>query len=189
VPQETKNDRRKEGRPGDQAVLKATGKDWKAWFEILDLAGGQRMDHKGIVAYLEENYAISPWWQQQVTVSYEQARGLRRVHEMPDGYQISRSKIVPTPVSELYAAWVEPDLRETWLGLPSLQIRSARKNQSLYISWSEPTSLVTVNFYAKGAEKTQITVQHSKLNTSEQAEEMKAYWSLCLSRLKAYLEG
>jgi hypothetical protein len=134
VPQETKNDRRKEGKPGDQAVLIATGKDWKVWFEILDLAGGQGMDHKGIVAYLKDNFTLSPWWQQQVTVSYEQARGLRRVHEMPDCYQISRSKTIAKPISSLYTAWVEPDLRETWLGLVSMQIRSARKDQSLRIS-------------------------------------------------------
>jgi hypothetical protein len=180
---------RKNVNPGDDAVLSATGKNWQAWFAILDLAGARELDHKGIVAYLKEHHDISPWWQQQVTVSYEQARGLRQVHEMPGGFQISRSKTIGVSISRLYAAWVEPDLREAWLGPVSMQIRSAKLEKSIRITWPEPAGLVEVNFYAKSINKNQVTVQHSKLNGPESTEDMKAYWSAALNRLKVYLEG
>ena len=180
---------RKNVNPGDEAVRSATGKDWQTWFAILDQAGARELDHKGIVAYLKEHHDISPWWQQQVTVSYEQARGLRQVHEMPDGFQISRSKTIGVSISMLYAAWIEPDLREAWLGLVSMQIRSANLDKSLRISWLEPVSSVTVNFYGKAVDKSQINVQHSKLDGPESTEDMKAYWSAALNRLKVYLEG
>ena len=175
-------------KPGDEAVRSATGKGWQEWFSILDQAGAQGLDHKGIVAYLNDNFTISSWWQQQVTVTYEQVRGLRKVHEMPDGYQISRSKTIAVPISRLYAAWVELDLREAWLGKVNLQIRSANIDKSLRISWLEPPSLVTVNLYSKTGDKSQVTVQHSKLDSPKQAEVMKVYWTQALARLQGLLE-
>jgi len=178
----------KTGGPRNEAVLAATGKDWQSWFEILDQAGAQGMDHKGIVAYLKDHHNVSPWWQQQVTVSYEQARGLRKVHQRPDGYQISRSKTLPVAVSRLYAACEEEEQREAWLGKVEIVIRTARKDKSMRISWLEPMGSVEVNFYAKGEFKSQITVQHSRLDSAEQAEEMKTYWSHALNNLKSYLE-
>ncbi len=77
---------------GDEAVIAATGQRWEAWFDQLDQAGARELDHKGIVALLGNFEGVSPWWQQMVTVTYEQARGLRQKHEMADGYEISRSK-------------------------------------------------------------------------------------------------
>lgn len=179
----------KTGGPGNEAVQAATGKDWQSWFEILDQAGAQGMDHKGIVAYLKDHYDVSPWWQQQVTVSYEQARGLRKVHQRPDGYQISRSKTLLVAVSNLFAAWEDTDQRDAWLGKENIEIRTYRKDKSMRISWSQPTGLVEVNFYAKGAGKSQVTVQHSKLDRADQAEDMKVYWSRALDNLKTYLES
>ena len=34
------------------------------------------MNHKQIVALLYAKHNVGPWWQQMVTVTYEQARGL-----------------------------------------------------------------------------------------------------------------
>jgi hypothetical protein len=187
--QEIDQNLRKVIKPGDEAVRSATGKGWQEWFKILDQAGAQGLDHKSIVAYLNDHFSISSWWQQQVTVTYEQVRGLRKVHEMPDGYQISRSKTIGVPISKLYSAWIEPDLQEAWLGKVDLQIRSVNLNKSLRFSWLEPLSLVTVNFYGKTGDKSQVTVQHSKLDSPEQAEGMKVYWAQALIRLQGLLEG
>jgi hypothetical protein len=44
-----------------------------------------------------------------------------------------------------------------------------------------------VNFYSKTGDKSQVTVQHSKLDSPEQAEVMKTYWSQALNRLNTYL--
>jgi len=88
----------------DEAVTEKTGKSWDEWFDILDTAGAQLMTHKQIVAYLVEKHGNSSWWQQMVTVTYEQARGLRRKHEMPSGYQISRSRTIAAPVEYVFTA-------------------------------------------------------------------------------------
>ncbi len=172
----------------DAAVLRRTGKSWQEWFDILDQSGAQDMDHKGIVAYLNENHAIPPWWQQHVTVAYEQERGLRKVHEVQDGYQISRSKTIRVPVSTLFTAWQDAELRTEWLGDVAFDIRSARTDKSLRLTWKEPPGSVEVAFYPKGSSKGQVTVQHSKLDTPKQAEEMKDYWAQALARLKEFME-
>ena len=78
----------------DEAVIKATGKSWHAWFNQIDLQDGIRKSHQEIVALLKEESEIDPWWQQMITVEYEKARGLRKQHEMPDGFQISKSKTI-----------------------------------------------------------------------------------------------
>jgi hypothetical protein len=186
---EPKGEKGNPTRPSVEAVRLATGKDWQTWFEILDQAGAQGMDHKSIVSLLKGYQAVSPWWQQQITVSYEQERGLREVHQMPDGYQVSRSKTIATPISSAYAAWAEAEQREAWLGPVNLQIRTARLDKSLRITWSKQNELVEVNFYPKSEHKCQVTVQHSKLDNSQQAEKMKIYWSDALARLKTHLEG
>lgn len=177
------------GGTSDASVRDKTGKSWQEWFDILDQAGATEMDHKGIVAYLNENQDISPWWQQHVTVAYEQERGLRQVHEMPDGYQISRSKTIAATVPSLFAAWQEADLRRQWLGEVSFDTRSTREGKNLRLNWKEPPGTVEVSFYSKGTGKSQVTVQHSKLDSPQQAEEMKDYWSQALTRLKKMLEG
>jgi hypothetical protein len=88
--QET-TDQSKKTPISDEAVQNATGKVWEEWFAILDSAGGEGMTHKEIVAFLAEHHQVASWWQQSVTNTYEQARGKRGKHQMPEGYQISRS--------------------------------------------------------------------------------------------------
>jgi hypothetical protein len=172
----------------DEAVRAKTGKAWPEWFAILDAAGATNMSHKEIVAYLNEQHGVGPWWQQMVTVTYEQARSLRQKHEMPNGYQISRSKTIAVPLAALYDAWQDEATRWRWLPEVSLHIRKATEGKTMRIVWSDNTTL-DVSFYPKGEHKTQVTVQHNKLANAAEAERMKAYWTERLNSLKAILEA
>jgi hypothetical protein len=187
--EETQENKTKVSGTSDEAVRRRTNRGWQEWFEILDRAGAKEMDHKSIVAYLKENHAISPWWQQQVTVAYEQERGLRKVHQMVDGYQISRSKTINVPLSDLYAAWEDEDRRGRWLGETRFEVRATRPDKSMRMAWDQPGGFVDVSFSSKGVGKSQLTVQHSKLKSPDLAEEMKIYWAEALKDLKAYLEA
>jgi uncharacterized protein YndB with AHSA1/START domain len=187
--EETRESKTKASGTSDEAVRRRTGRGWQEWFEILDRAGAKEMDHKSIVAYLNENHALSSWWQQQVTVTYEQERGLRKVHQMADGYQISRSKTINVPLSDLYAAWEDEDRRGRWLGGASFEVRTSRTGKSIRMTWDQPGGIVDVSFSSKRPDKSQLTVQHSKLKSPELAKEMKIYWAEALKDLKAYLEA
>ena len=172
---------------GDEAVRAKTGKDWQDWFRILDAAGAQNMNHKQIVAYLDEHHQVEDWWIQMVTVTYEQARGLRARHEKPEGYQISRSRTIPIPVERLFAAWQEDDQRSAWLPYSEFSLRKASPNHSLRASWGGERSNLEVRFTPKGPDKTQVTVQHSLLPDADQAEQMKTFWAEALERLAEFL--
>lgn len=174
-------------RISDAAVRAKTGKGWAEWLAVLDAAGAMKMGHKGIVAHLKEHHGVEPWWQQMVTVAYEQERGLREVHQMPQGYQISISKTLNAPVAELYEAWQQVARRRRWLPEAALRVRQAAPGRSLRITWPDGVTSVEVSFSTRGEGKGQVTVQHSRLADAAEAERMKAYWDRALGRLKESL--
>jgi hypothetical protein len=54
--------------------------------------------------------------------------------------------------------------------------------------WDGDTRL-SVGFYSKGAEKTQVAVDHEKLPNSKECARMKAYWFEALNRLQRMMEA
>jgi hypothetical protein len=150
-------------RMSDEAVQSKTGQTWSRWFKLLDAAGAKKMSHQEIVAHLSEKHDVGPWWQQTVAVTYEQARGLRAKHQKPEGYEISVSRTIEAPVVKAFKAWTDEKTRKKWLPA-NLTIRKATTNKSLRITWDGKTSLA-VAFLAKGADKSQVVAQHSKIPT------------------------
>ncbi len=176
-------------RIGDAAVSRKTGKNWAEWFKLLDAAGAKSMDHRGVVAALGKHRGLGGWWRQMIAVAYEQARGKRRTHEKPEGFSVSSSKTVGVPLARLYAAWADERARRRWLAGDRASIRKATPHKSLRIAWDGGATRVDVNFYAKGAGKSQVTVQHERLPNATAARRMQAYWKQNLEKLKAVLEG
>lgn len=170
---------------GDAAVRAKTGKSWSEWFHLLDSAGGPALTHKQLVRHLSRQEGVSDWWQQMITVRYEQERGLRELHQTSDGFQASVSRTLTVPVSELYAAWVDGSVRELWLPKP-ITVRRATECRSMRITWPDGTN-VDVNFVAKGDGRSQVSLQHSKLADREATARLKVYWAEALDRLKAVL--
>jgi uncharacterized protein YndB with AHSA1/START domain len=174
-------------RPGDEAVQAATGKTWTEWFSLLDGAGASQMNHKEIVAILD-SHGVGPWWRQMVTVGYEQERGLRELHEMTGGYEISRSKTIAAPMPAVEEAFTNDALRRRWLVDADFIIRKATPGKTLRVTWVDGRTHVTVYFYKKEGGKTQVNVQHTKLADGAEAERMKDYWEDNLGKLKEMLE-
>jgi hypothetical protein len=173
-------------RVGDAAVAAKTGRTWPEWFDLLDRAGAQDLTHKEIDTLLYDAHGLDGWWAQMVTVGYEQARLGRAKHEKPGGFEVSASKTVAVPVETLFTAWNDPRRRARWLS-EALTVRKATLPKSMRITWSDGTSL-SVNFYAKGAGKSQVAVQHGKLKDAQMAERVKADWAKRLEHLKGELE-
>jgi len=171
----------------DESVKDKTGKDWDAWFKYLDAKGAENKSHKEIVSILNEGVEIDPWWQQMVTVTYEQARGLRKLHGRPDGFQISKSRTISADTAEVFDAWTDEQKRKNWIENPEFEIRKATPEKSLRITWIDNESSLDVYFYQKDA-KTQVSLNHNKLPDEESAAKMKSYWGEQLKRLKEFLE-
>ncbi len=176
-----------EPKIGDVAVQRATGKTWKQWFSVLDRAGSTKKSHKQIVAYLGERHAgLNLWWRQMVTVAYEQARGMRDLHEKRVGYEISVSRTVPVDVGTVFKAWKDKRYRSRWLS-EDVTIRTSTPNRSMRITWNVDGSALSLNFNEKTDSKSQIVVQHSKLSDVASAAKMKKFWGQKLDSLKKIL--
>lgn len=176
-------------RMSDAAVLAKTGKTWSAWFKLLDKAGAKKMSHKEIVAYLKEQYNPGPWWQQMITVTYEQARGLREKYEKAGGFSINASKTIAVPLTKLYEAWSDTKQRNRWLGEKGVVLRSTTPEKSMRLAWSDGRSNVLINFYAKGESKSQVAIEHEKLANANAVVKMKTFWGGKLDQLKERLEA
>jgi uncharacterized protein YndB with AHSA1/START domain len=130
-----------------------------------------------------------------VTVTYEQARGLRDAHEKSGGYEISVSRTIAAPVSKVFNAWQDERTRALWLAEPGasatgpLTIRKATANKSLRLNWTDGKTIVAVAFLAKGTGKSQVVAQHGKLPDAKSAARMKKFWAGALDRLKELMES
>jgi len=176
-------------RMSDDAVKAKTGKVWNEWFSILDKAGAKKMSHQEIVEVLNSKYNVGPWWGQMVTVSYEQARGLRDKHEKPSGYEISVSRTVDVPLTTLYRSFANEKVRQAWLDEEGLEVRKKTPNKNMRVTWKDGKTSLDIAFAAKSGNKSQVVVQHSKLPDAKTAEKMKGYWAHALTRLKDSLVG
>jgi uncharacterized protein YndB with AHSA1/START domain len=171
-----------------EAVRAKTGKGWVEWFAILDKAGAAKWPHKEIASFLHDQ-KCGNWWSQMVAVGYEQARGLRVKHQTADGFTAGVSKTVATPVATLFRAWTDARRRAQWLpDAADVAIQSATENKSMRLLWTDGTSSVVVQFYPKGAGKSQVTIERRKLRSAKEVSQVKDYWSAALEKLKSFLE-
>ncbi|MDJ0836962.1 MAG: hypothetical protein QNK37_10630 [Acidobacteriota bacterium] len=173
---------------GNEAVLKQTGRGWDAWFTLLDEGGAVDLEHPAIVKLVGEAGVASGWWQQQITVAYELARGKRVAHQKTGGFEISKSKTVNVPAALLYEAVADERRREGWMPGHPVHVRKATPEKSMRVTWTDERTSLDIYFYAKGRGKSQIVVNHTKLADPDEAEQKKAFWSDALTELKKYLE-
>ena len=91
------------------------------------------------------------------------------------------------PLAKAYAAWTDGKLRSRWLPDAKIEITSATPGKYVRAKWDEDSRL-SVGFYSKGAEKTQVAVDHGKLPNSRECARMKIFWFEALNRLERTLK-
>ena len=171
----------------DAAVQRATDKDWDEWFALLDVWDGTTHNHTEIARHVYETYGIDGWWAQNVTVGYERARGMRALHERPDGFSGNASKTFPVSVERLFAAFVEQDERERWLEGLELRNRTNQLNKSARFDVLPEDARLAVTFVAKGSQKSSAQLQQERLADADDVARWKALWKEQLARLASYL--
>ena len=176
------------GGMSDDAVRKKTGRDWRGWVRVLDLAGATSKPHKEIAKLLHEEHAVSPWWAQMVTVGYERIRGLRdKGQRRGAGYDVNKSKTYPVPLAKLYAAFGARK-RKAWLGDAEVTVKKATRGKSMRLTWSDGCP-VEVYFWEKGAAKSQVQLQHRQLPDKKAADRVRAFWTERLAELGRRLDS
>jgi len=171
----------------DAAVQRATGKSWDEWFALLDAWQGTKHNHTEIARHVYETYGIDGWWAQSVTVGYERARGMRALHQRPEGFSGNVSKTFPVTVERLFAAFVEPDERECWLEGIELRNRTSQPNTSARFDVLPENGRLAVTFVAKGPGKSAAQLQQERLADADGVARWKALWKEQLALLASYL--
>ena len=167
----------------DAKIKERTGCTWERWVAALDYHGADRMSHRDIALLVKTKYKVGPWWTQTVTVGYERIKGLRARGQQRDGsYEVSKSKTYKVPVAALFAAWSDARLRARWLDNTIGRVRSRSENKSMRLDGSDD-SVVVVGFTAKGAGKSAVAIEHSKLKDRAAADALKQYWAQRLDAL------
>jgi hypothetical protein len=171
----------------DETILAKTGADWATWTRRLDAFGAAEKPHRDAAEYVHREFGVAGWWSQSVTVGYERIRGLRAIGQRRGGgYEASKSKTFAVPVATLFAAWTDARARRRWLPGVALKVRGATPYKTVRITWDDGTSVVA-GFMDKGAAKSAVAIQHSKLPDRARVEELKRFWSERFAALDLYL--
>ena len=171
----------------DASVKKATGCTWERWVMALDYAKAETWTHRQIAAYVQEKFNVPDWWTQMVTVGYERIKGLRARGQRRDGtYEVSKSKVLPVSLTELFATFSDTKRRARWLTGVEPELRHATPNKSMRMRWPDG-SAVDIGFFGKGERKSQVAIGHRKLASAADAAQMKAFWSKRLQALAVLL--
>ncbi len=171
----------------DAAMERGTGRPHAEWFAALDAWDATTRRHPEIARWLREAHGVPGWWAQNITVAYERARGIRRVGQMADGFQVAVTRTVAADAERTLAAFVDAAERSRWLPQP-MSPRPTRAALTARFDWAEPPSRVVVGLTSRADGKTVVAVSHEKLPDAETAEQFKAAWQTWLGTLKASLE-
>lgn len=175
---------------------------------MLDNAGAASQDHKEIVRWLRDEAGVaSGWWQQNVAVEYEKARGKRApVGESSDGgFQVGVRRTVPLPAGEAWRLLLQPPGRDAWLGVvatlqlepgfryetddgTSGEIRSVREGERLRLTWHpndwSRSSTLQVHVEDKGDRST-IGIHQERLLDASTRQVMRNHWRKVLDVLQS----
>ncbi len=171
----------------DAAIKRGTGKSWDEWFALLDTWGAASRNHTEIARHVYETYGVDGWWAQGVTVGYERARGMRTLHERPDGFSMNASKTFPEPLERLFATLVEEDERTRWLDGIELRLRTSQPHRSARFDVLPADGRLAVNFLARGDARAAVQFQMERLPLAEDVATWKTIWQTQFEHLAHYL--
>jgi hypothetical protein len=171
----------------DSAVTKATGRSWEEWFALLNNVGAEQLSHKEIAHKLYSEHEVEGWWAQNITVEFERLIGRRAHGQRQDGdYEISVNKTFLGTMDRALAAWqaLVGDASVFDGVVFSSEPATSKTDKWRYwrVSLADGTR-VNVIINQKDAEKAQLSVQHRKLQSKDDAERWKSYWKSYLLAL------
>lgn len=145
---------------GDQKMLDATGRAPDAWFALLDAEGATAWTHTQIAAWLRTTHGSPPWWNQAITVRYEQARGMRAPGQKADGtFTATATRVVDgTPKEALDIASMVVG-RE--LGAEPASVHPSSKTPNARWKLEGRESLLLTATPTPKAERTSVGLTHS----------------------------
>lgn len=196
-------------RISNEAIFESTGRNWDDWFMWLDQEDAMTLNHKEIVALLDDNFNLNGWWQQMISVTYEQVRGMREEGQtQAAGYEIGVSKTFNCSAEVLWKILMQTPGRDIWLGASTDfilkkkanylltdgregQIRSIHENKRIRLTWDHEslneTSTLQLTIVNK-LEKSTLAFHQEKLSNQGERELMRKHWKQVINRIETIIE-
>lgn len=164
----------------DEAVQKATGKNWDAWFALLKKNKSEDLNHTEIARTLHDVHHLDGWWAQNITVEFERHIGRREVGQNCEGdFQTAVSKTMAGTMDEALNAWQKLVARKNSFNEVAFADEPSSSTTEKWRYWRvklEDGSRVNININQKTSDKTQLAVNHIKLQGKEDIERWKKFW-------------
>lgn len=193
----------------NEAAKAATGKTLDQWFAELDKADSLKLGRREINNRL---YAqkIDPWWCATIAVEYEKHHDVRKKDGLFEGYFVCATKTIAAPPAEVFKAWSSGAELSKWFGEGAKAdvkdngtfqdkdgdkgtFLRVRQNKDLRLTFENPglsaPTQVDVQFQDKGKGKTGLLVNHTRIQTRDEADGLRAAWGAALDKLKAVCES
>jgi uncharacterized protein YndB with AHSA1/START domain len=193
----------------DEAVKKATGKPWEQWRDILKKSFTKDDIHKDIVTFLRDEYGLSHWWAQSVTVDFEQYTGKRKIGQTQTAdYQTGVRKTMRAKADDVWDLLLSNKASSIWLGEQEIQefkqgnkyqtkdgksgeIRVIKPYHHIRLTWKlkewENPSTLQIRVYSTPGKKATIAIHHEKLKDGKIREQMSKHWKEVLDKIEALL--
>jgi hypothetical protein len=123
--------------------------------------GGRQVDaHKEIALAAEPQVRRAQLVEPDGDRRLRAGAGLRDIYQHADGYAANASRTFEVGIEPLFDAWTDPKARARWLPKAPLEVRRAIDGKSMRMTWTAGASRVEVNFFTKGAGRSQVQVEH-----------------------------
>jgi len=192
----------------NEAAKAATGKTMDQWFAELDKVDGLKLGRREINNRLNAQ-KVDVWWCSTIAVEYEKHHDVRKKDGLFEGYFVCATKTIAAPPSEVFGAWSSGAELSKWFGDGTkaevkdggsyenkegdkgkfLRVRQDKDIRMTFesVGLSAPTQ-VDAQFQDKGKGKTGVLVNHTRIQTREEADGLRAAWAQALDQLKATCE-
>lgn len=166
----------------EDTIKANTGRGWNEWTQVLDAWSADTKGHTAIATHLREEYGVDGWWSQAVTLGYERIKGLRLKYQGLDGtFTANKSKTIRADAQTLRKMLVsEKDRRDLFPGFET-ELRSRTDANTLRIGVGSGVALIYVEPLPDGRAK--VTIAHEKLESTEDVELWKKFWSEWLTAI------
>jgi uncharacterized protein YndB with AHSA1/START domain len=193
----------------DSVVKEKTARTMKEWYAHLDGRGGLGAGRRELINHLYSDEKLDEWWAVTVVVEYERARGQVEKDGKPKGYSVCATKTISAPLERVFDAFADKKSLDRWLG-PKTRIEfkdggafanadgdagtfsRIRANKDIRLAWNHPKigtgTQVEVLFADKGKGKTGITLNHTRIQSRREADDLRAGWGAAFDSLKELLE-
>lgn len=166
----------------DEVVCANTGRGWEEWRELIDAWSGHADGHTAIAAWLQQEHDVDGWWAQAVTVGWERITGRRLPYQRVDGtFTANKSATITTDHDALREMLLQETGRtDLFPGLdPELRSRPNSKNVRIGLE----QGVAEINMAPKDDGRVTVTVAHAQLESPEDVEQWKGFWSGWLAAL------